>query len=412
MTSYQPKIILYYFIFTILCTGAIYSEEPKEENLSFSFDSAKLREIPLTNVIVDLIVSRFVNNVNEKLPITLELDAAPVDMAVFSSLISRVRVKEIRLSRDQGDLLNLLAVASTIPDLVSVKIDQTALSEAAFSRLAKLEKLQFISLNNVDIDYVEWVSSLINLKIFQLNSCVVKPSIITQLLKLPKLEMLMVSHTRFERFIDIANVAKSSSVTSIDLVDCNLTDADFIPWLGSCLKLNRLNLEGNRVNGQFCSAIKNMKELSLLLLTGTLFDNEHVYLLNGADALQDLGLSDTLLSDESVVDLLKLPKLSGMTLSRTKMSLKGLSLIMRSPKIIGIGLEDIGLTDDDLVTLVGLDNSNLERLGLAKNKLTDRSIATIKSMKALKKINLFKNAFSRDAVESLRKSRPETLIGF
>lgn len=174
--------------------------------------------------------------------------------------------------------------------------------------------------------------------------------------------------------------------------------------------------KGMAVKGKRMSDLQNAQAItakvaSYLNLGGTTSDNELAGQLNDAvnpdipalvnmaviDSLRSQGLNVRIMQHKPLMLDVTLPEGKGDLINSMKSNLKSIA-----KNIIWLNLSNNRLTEQDLDFLALM--SNLEKLRLEKNPITDKIIPTVLSLKHLESINLNETALSLAGIEILKQN--------
>ncbi len=97
-----------------------------------------------------------------------------------------------------------------------------------------------------------------------------------------------------------------------------------------------------------------------------------------------------------------------LSLARTRAAAQTLALAARMPRLKRLDLRDTQVDDGMLAALRG--NAVIEELVLARVHVTDASVETLLSMKALKRVFLWQSGVSAEGVAHLAAQRPELQV--
>ncbi|HUP79960.1 MAG TPA: leucine-rich repeat domain-containing protein [Pirellula sp.] len=287
---------------------------------------------------------------------------------------------------------------ANFPELVTIDLAYTKVTDEGLSQLKSLENVRFLSLF-----YAENVTD----------------TGIAHLKHWKRLEQLNVRGTKVTSTL-FEHLANMLSLRSLDVGFSRVNDDNF-ERLGELPNLERFSIGGNKMSGTALPLLKllpNLRELAiggqqrtdsgLWSISVTDFNVSHIADLSG---LKMLDLSGTAISDSGVAQLSRLKKLETLDLSRTKLTAKGVSALAKIQSLRHLKLAQSASIDDS-VLIAFQTFENLEVLELQETKITYEGLMRFSPKSNLKKLFIGGAALTPEQVEAVRLRFPSCYVSW
>ena len=313
-----------------------------------------------------------------------------------------------------GDLEKL---AAAFPDLESLDLSHTHVTDLGLGFVAKLSKLKSLNLyfaEHVTESGVARLAELANLETLNLRGARMSDS-----------GMEFLSHFANLRELDVG-------ITQI-------TDTS-LEHLEGLAHLEKLSLGGNRIGQsgliflQYLSALKHLDlsgaqitDSGVWSVTLTDLNINRIATLKGLEVL-NLAAADNgyvaaigdgvprlrnriQITDLSLPELKTLPRLRSLDLSRSEVTAKGLTELAEARKLENLVLAYCERVEDDAArALLGINA--LRSLDLSHTKLTDAGLAQLEKHAGLKNLYVSGTAVTPAAVAHFRQNRPDCRLSW
>ncbi|MBI4662798.1 MAG: hypothetical protein HY735_28620 [Verrucomicrobia bacterium] len=325
-----------------------------------------------------------------------------------------------------------LKLLRLFPDLLSVYLGNTDLSDACLPHLAGLAKLQELYLNGMKITDtgLPALKGLKNLHGLALENTGITDSGFKHLLSLTNLSLLGLRETlltdesakalaHFPKLTGLSfggprttdqalsQIANLTQLNSLALRSPNMTDQG-VEELKRLKNLNGLELDGAKFSGRTLSMMTDFKDLKRLSINGAALQNDDLAPVSGCQKLEELILSQTRLDENClshVKDLVNLSALSvtdqtgqGIWISDRGLTwLKGLTNL--SFTAFRARFRFTNITDQSCAFLGKL--GNLRDLDLRDNNITDEGVANLSRLRRLSYLNLSRSKVTDVGLASL-----------
>lgn len=312
-----------------------------------------------------------------------------------------------------------LKLLRLFPDLASVYLGNTDLSDACLPHLAGLTKLQELYLNGTRITDagLPALSTLKNLSSLALENTGITDSGFKHLLSLTNLSILGLRETlltdesakalvRFPKLTGvtfggprstdqaISQIVNLAQLNSLALSSPNFTDQG-VEELKRLKKLTGLELAGAKFSGHALSVMADFKDLKRLSINGVALQNDDLVPISGCRNLEELVLSQTRLDENCLSHLKDLVRLSALSITEQTgqgilVSDRGLTWLRGLTNLSFTGLRTgfrfTNITDQSCAILGQL--RNLTRLDLRGNNITDGGVAHFSRLRRLSFLEL------------------------
>jgi hypothetical protein len=176
-------------------------------------------------------------------------------------------------------------------------------------------------------------------------------------------------------------IREQGLVTSLNFGQCIKPDDALIKQIAKLYRLSALNLADVEITDDQLACVKNLNNLTNLVLNGTAIGDAGVAHVAGLQSLVNFQASHTKITDKGLEQIAKLPGLKILELSNTGVTDKGMPLIARM--------------------------KNLDWLLIRGNNITDAGLAKLEALPDLKRLTLSSDMkISPEALEKLKKVAP------
>lgn len=213
-----------------------------------------------------------------------------------------------------------------------------------------------------------------------------------ELKELRNLKNLISLDVSNSQFLDM-NPNRISDVGVRELKDCkNLASLNLgrTDVTGAGLKnlpnLTALILDGTKLTDETARELQNLNHLRMLSLANTPIKDAGVNEITKLKNLQSLGLANTQVVGEGIKQMKGLSELRYLNLLATKVTDAGLKELLSSQKLERLNLASTGLTDEGLRAMAGL--TSLNNLDLSRTRVTGAGFAAIKQNNGIELLRL------------------------
>jgi Leucine-rich repeat (LRR) protein len=205
---------------------------------------------------------------------------------------------------------------------------------------------------------------------------------------------------------DMAYIGTMTFLRELNLGGNSITDLGLLEIIG-LHKLTELSLTNCRITNDGVKVIGKMKELQDLDLEGTEVDDTGIESLLGLTCLSEINLRGTMVTEKSICKLAKLPRIEEIRITPEFLNLypllKADVLPLINPVKTLCNLSGLGITDDDLVHLKGLEG--LVELNLSNNQITGTGLIHLPAPEYFGHLNLSQNPISEEGLKVLKQMR-------
>lgn len=217
-----------------------------------------------------------------------------------------------------------------------------------------------------------------------------------------------------------------SNLKELELFGPNVTDAG-MPAVGALNSLERLRLDRMNIGDDGLRSLRNFEHLRELGLAGTRITDKGLDAIADNKAIEFVDLSRTKATDAGLAKFENLEELRGLRLDDTGITGKGVEALSKAPRFVRVSIQNAKVDDEGAaavarvsrlraVNLSGNDITDaairsfkelrlLDQLELDRcTKLTDESVAVLKTLPSLKQVSLRGTKLSAKSIEDLRAS--------
>jgi hypothetical protein len=201
---------------------------------------------------------------------------------------------------------------------------------------------------------------------------------------------------------DIENLALFPEIRSIEFLSATLSDRA-CEALGSLAHLVSIQFEECcNVDNSVCRAVGDLRGLQRLRLDGSRVNDDGVRQLRQFDSLEEIGLNDTQVTSNSLKHLAQFHRLQALSVSNTVVDDAGLRCIQQLTHIWGLGLNNTKITD---VGFLELRSHQLVSISASFTEITDRSLQEVANFTDLYRLHLRGTKVSSVGLVHLKKLR-------
>jgi len=278
-------------------------------------------------------------------------------------------------------------------DLAALSLSETNIVDEDFVHLKDLVGLLALHLNSMKLIDGRGLAHLVNLQSLKELSCfnanITDPAL-EHISKITSLERL----TLYLSQIDGSGLKHLKNLTSLnflDLAQTAITD-DSLAYLSELTWLKKLHLYDTNISDKGLTHLSNLRSLELLMLGGLRHDHSPITdkglaHLKDLHSLKNLYLYKTGITDAGLAHLSGLTKLEVLYLDETQITGEGLAFLRNISTITDLGLDQTKLDGKYLVNCKAWSNT-LEGLSLDKTEISDKNMAHLAGLKALKYLGL------------------------
>jgi Leucine-rich repeat (LRR) protein len=313
-----------------------------------------------------------------------------------------------------GDLERL---AEAFPDLESLDLSHTHVTDLGLGFVAKLSKLENLNLyfaEHVTESGVARLAELANLETLNLRGARMSDSgmeFLSHLANLRELDVgiTQITDTSLEHLEGLAHLEKLA-LGGNRIGQSGLIFLQFLP------ALKHLDLSGAQITDSGVWSVTltdlNIKRIATLegleVLNLAAADNGYVAAIgDGVPRLRNR----IQITDLSMPELRTLPRLRSLDLSRSEVTAKGLTELAALPKLENIVLAYCEKVDDSAARAL-LDLKALRSLDLSHSQLTDGGLALLEKHGGLKNLYVSGTAVTPSAVAHFRQHRPDCRLSW
>ncbi|KAG2392616.1 hypothetical protein C9374_011341 [Naegleria lovaniensis] len=224
------------------------------------------------------------------------------------------------------------------------------------------------------------------------------------LLKAPKLRTIVLEGCDLstkDLSITTKEHCTTENITDLDLASCVVNDMSILSNFSSltCLNLSSVQLVAGSGAETFLKNIATLSHLKELNLTGCQFMNDTLlsHIANKELKMLRVGGCGGI-TDQSIPHLMKLEQLTEIEIGKTKISSGGVqSLLDHFKNIVYFGVNQLNLTDSDILNIQGW--SQIERLNLSKNRISDLGFKSLVKYSNLIFLNLADNLITDNGID-------------
>lgn len=355
-------------------------------------------------------------------------EKSPLPDQPFS--VTYVGVNFIHPQPRDTDLSHLVGLS----DLETLNLDVRDLKAADLKHLDASQKLRMLSFSSPSSSdpLFESLSLWPELRFLNLRQTQVTKEGLARIAPLQRLEALVLHQTRGMNDACLATVAKSSSLRQLDFDGTEVTDAgiaELIP-MPNLANLNvmpapnitdaaaahfvkmpaliRLFLFKSQLTDAGLAQLKPMTRLQRLFLDGSKINGTGLAELANCQELRELDFTNSSLTEAGFAAITQLPALQQLNLAGTPISAAAAKQLSQLQKLQYLTADNSRLTDEAIAELA--NHPALTMLNAGNNELTDKSIDSLATLKMLRSVSLYQTKVTRAGAERLKKALPECQV--
>lgn len=251
-------------------------------------------------------------------------------------------VKTLSASDESSDS-SLAAAVSLHPNLETLSLSTSKITDAGLKLVGKLKKLEGLFLNDTNITDkgLKNIGHMQSLERLFLDQMPVTDAGLEHIKNLTNLQELRLSTTAItdKGMEKITNFVK---LKLLDLSSTAITDKG-LSSLKDLRRMENLDVSGTKITDSGLKHLAGWKELSILDASQTPLTDKGVSELAKLTELRRLYLADTAITDAAVKDLVKLKNLGTLNVSGTKISAEGIAALRKAlpdTTVIGTAADD------------------------------------------------------------------------
>ncbi|WP_162659943.1 leucine-rich repeat domain-containing protein [Tuwongella immobilis] len=294
-----------------------------------------------------------------------------------------------------------LPFLKSFPKLTHLNLNETKITEAGLSEIAKLTQLTHLSLvavvdrnDNALGDGIAVLAALPRLESLDVSITRLSDAGLAKLGTFPALKVLKCQEIAITGK-GFAGLTKLKNLTELDVGQVGgMTDAYLTP-IGNLSNLTKLDLSGTNLGENAMKAIGKCTKLTDLKL-GVQLNGRLMQELSGLTQLTTLSVNGTEQGDELIPIIARFPNLKSLTLTFVNVSDRGVAALANARSLEVCKIDECELTDASLATFAKLPN--LTELSITGAILGDNGVSALASAPKLTRLTLRGKALS-DAAE-------------
>lgn len=290
-------------------------------------------------------------------------------------------LREVNLGQAAGTDANVAEVVKAVPNLQTLKLFFSPVTDGAFEHIGKLSNLQELALNN----------------------CKVTDAAMVHLAKLPKLARLTLTKTAVtEAGLETLKGAPIVSLVFDDLVATRKGMAA----IAAMPKLDTLQLQFAKVDAEFAELekTKTLKELTVMASTMT---DVGAASLGKIKTLERLFIWDTRTTDKAMASISGLP-LKVLYVDKTGITDAGMKSLAKISTLETLWLNRTAVTDKGLAALA--KHPTLRWVQADETKVTDKAAETAITINNLDSFSVRKTGFTEAGEKKIKEKLPKARV--
>ena len=317
-----------------------------------------------------------------------------LDTAAKRSWVNDFQMQEMlvfpklqRLTVEGPSITDQLAPSiAKLPELTTLAMRNTLISDAGIAQLAELNTLKIIDLRLsplVTDQSARVLASIPTLRAVRISGVNITDAGIQQLLKLPQL-------------------------TELDVRNCRGVTSDSIASLADKKSLRVLKIGGGTIDDSVLELVAGMKQLANLSLDNCNISDE------GVEKLSQLKLKDLTIyqapgvTDSGLSILSSFNELKSLTLRDISANCGAIGSLPHPEKIRTLNVAQSKITDEQVQAFAKL--TGIEKLILNETAITDASVESLASLQSLKYLEATQTQLTGEGANRLRTTLPKCTI--
>ncbi|HEY9791207.1 MAG TPA: protein kinase [Candidatus Obscuribacterales bacterium] len=288
---------------------------------------------------------------NMKALVALRLVDTKIDDDTIAPLL-KLHLRQLNVMHDNITDKTVDSAARSWPDLTSLSVDYTKVSDAGSPSFDRLKRLDVASLNgnNLSDAMLDHVAS--GVEWLGVGDTNITDAGLAKMSRFRDLKGLWAGRLKITRR-GIESIGKLSSLEMLEVGGNSLADGDF-SGLSRLKKIGTLNVDRTHAGDDFYQALKGMHRLTYLSMRSTLIGKHGLEKLARLCSLRSLNFADCQNMTDDALDVIsRFPNLETLSLSYTRISRDGLARLKNCKTLRVLKLCGMKLTGKDLADIQG-----------------------------------------------------------